>query len=128
MKKLLLIAVASLAISACQTTSPGTGVEVSTGVAPLSQTDADNKAILYALESADTIASLVDLARDSGKLVKGTPKAQTVAGYLRQLASALRAASAAQKLGDTGTVNLNLDQARDSVRLIREILKVDIPE
>lgn len=121
MRKLFLIAVASLALSACQTAAPG--VEVNTGVAPLAQTSVDNKGILYALESADTIATLVDIARDSGKLVPGTPRAQQVAGYLRQLAAALRTASAAQKVGDTGRVNLSLDQATALVAAIKNAVK-----
>lgn len=117
MKSLILAAGVTLALPAC--TTMGTGP----APAPLAGTSVDNYGIAYAFAAADAIATLVDIARDSGRLVPGTVRANRVADALRDMGTALRAASAAQKAGDTGRIDISLAEATRLVGVVRDLVK-----
>lgn len=111
MKRILVAALALLALplAACNVTGglsdPATAGSVGAAIdatgatppAPGAATLLDDKALVVALQSADTIATSVDALVKARVIVPGTPRALAVQSALKRLRSSLTAASAAQR-------------------------------
>ena len=91
--------------------------------APGAQTLIDDKALLVALQSTDTLATSVDALVAAGVLVPGSPRALAVRDGLIRLKAGLEAASAAQRAGEATTYETALREAataaQDIARAIR---------
>lgn len=117
MRRILLIACASLALAGCETmgglASP----------APLASTALDDQVVAFGFESLDTVRALVDKRIDEGRLVPGSAPALTVASHLRTAADAMRAFSAAQRAGSTTDATAALAEATRALALIKTLLR-----
>jgi hypothetical protein len=99
-----------------------TGVEAP---APLAETTIDEKAILVALESADTIATSVDVLIGLKVIVPGTPRALAIKSALIRMRSALTAASAARRAGNAKSYSDLLTNAAIAARDAAKAIKGD---
>jgi hypothetical protein len=128
--RILIAALALLAVplagcaSLGNVTDPATAGSVgavidSTGAkppAPGTATLLDDKALVVALQSADTIATSVDALVAARVIVPGTPRALAVQSALRRLRSFLTAASAAQRAGSASSYASALRDAATAAR------------
>lgn len=135
----LLAALAALSLIGCSTTSstekpsaPATMAGVVGSVidatgeappAPLAQTLVDDKALVLALQSAETIATTVDALVAAKVLVPGTPRALAVQSALKRLRGFLTAASAAQRAGNATTYRAALTDAAVAVQDITKLIR-----
>lgn len=121
MRKILLPFAAALALSVtgCQSI----GLKDPSISAPLSQTTADEKALIYAYESFDAILTLVDRSVDAGLIVPGTPRAQAIRDHLVRVKAALNAASAARRAGSVDAFQDAFDEAAEAMRLAKLAIK-----
>lgn len=92
--------------------------------APLSKTDADERAIARAFAIAEEMTILSAKLRTQGNACcqPGTPAGRTVGDALSRTADFLEAASAAQKVGNGGLANLNLAEASKLLAKVGRIL------
>jgi hypothetical protein len=108
---------------ACMSLTGGCMAEALEAPAPLAGMVLDDQAVAYAFETADAVTSLVDARIAQGKLVPGTPKAKTVAGYLRTLKAAVNAASAAQRAGSASSYREAFSNAKIALAAIRAAVR-----
>ncbi len=120
MRRILLAALAPLALL----TSGCAGfLDTVNAPAPLEQTVIDEKAIVLALSTFDTVLTAVDALKASGHITPGSPKALTLARHIDTARLALEAASAAQRAGSTSSYFTAIEQARVAIGLVKEALK-----
>lgn len=91
--------------------------------APLEQTTVDEKALVLALETFDTVLTSVDILLEAGYIVPGSPRALEIAGNIDRARNALGAASAAQRAGSTSSYLEALEEARAAIALVKSALK-----
>lgn len=91
--------------------------------APLEQTAVDEKALVLALETFDTVLTSVDILLEAGYIVPGSPRALEIAGNIDRARNALGAASAAQRAGSTSSYLEALEEARAAISLVKSALK-----
>lgn len=120
MRKLLLIAGTALALSACGVDSVASAGSVA---APLSGTTTDEQSLLFAVESFDSLLTVVDTLVAVGVLEKNSPRALKVQMLLRTARTGLNAAVAAQKAGNEANVLVALSDARLALAEVQTILK-----
>lgn len=137
MRKLIMLAALTLAmpLASCAALTDGTATAGAIGTAidasgaeapaPLADTSIDEKAILVALESADTIATSVDVLIDLKVIVPGTPRALAVKSALIRMRSALTAASAARRAGNAKSYADLLTNAAIAARDAAKAIKGD---
>lgn len=120
MKKLLTVLYA-LSLSGCAPLLAGlTGLPAQLPV-PLAHTAIDEQALNIGYEAYDAVLTAVDALVASGRLVRGSPKALQVRGYLVTIRDALNAATAAAHAGnatDYGTAVREATSAFTSVRTL----------
>lgn len=80
--------------------------------APLAKTVIDDQAVNFALETFDAALTLVDAARDAGRIKPGTPQAKAIAAKIRQVNHLLAVAVAAQQAGQADSYADAFKQAR----------------
>lgn len=114
MRKLLLplAAAMSLTLTGCSSMGTSTGSVIT---APLNQTVMDEKALIYAWRSYDTVLTLVDKSMEAGIIVPGSPRALRIRTNLIRVRDALRAASAARRAGSVADFNLAFDEANSAL-------------
>lgn len=83
----------------------------------------DDKALVIALQSADTIATSVDALVAARVIVPGTPRALAVRSGLQRLRSFLTAASAAQRAGNATSYRQALTDAATAVQDITRAVR-----
>lgn len=99
MKRMLFAAALALTLQGCAGTLPG----LNTAPAPLEQTTADEKTLLFAAAGAEFALTAVDQAVLLGKLPFGSPIALRAKALIEDIQKALNAAAAARKaLSTTG--------------------------
>lgn len=91
--------------------------------APLEQTVLDERALILALETFDTALDSVDILIEAGYIVPGSPRALEIAGHIDRAATALRAASAAQRAGSTTSYLEAIQQARAAIAQVRRLIQ-----
>lgn len=136
--RILVAALALLAmpLAACSTMTPdlrdpatagsvGAVIDATgaTPPAPGTATLIDDKALVVALQSADTIATSVDTLVAAKVIVPGTPRALAVRSGLQRLRSFLTAASAAQRAGSATSYQQALRDAAIAVRDIASAIR-----
>ena len=119
MTRAILAALAALCLSAC---IPGLQLGGVQAPAPLAQTHYDEQALNLAWETFDTVLTSVDALVESGHLVRNSPRALQVRRYLIQARSALNAATAAARAGNTTDYGTALAQAREAYTNVRGII------
>lgn len=122
MRKILLPLAAALALS---TTSCAMLDNMGLGQAPapLQQTVIDEKGLIYAWQSYDTLLTLVDKALDAKMLVPGSPRAMAIRAHLIRVNIALNAASAARRAGSTTQYEAAFTEATEAMRLAQLAIK-----
>jgi hypothetical protein len=120
MKKLLLIAAAALAVTAC---GPENIASAGSAPAPLQGTTIDEKSLLVAIDAYEVALTAVDGLVAAGKLPFGSPKALTVKGFMSDARDWLNAAAAAQKAGSTTEYLSALANAQAALRAASKALK-----
>lgn len=116
MKKILIAL--SIALAGC---TPGTGVL--SAPAPLAATVIDERTLVVALLTFDTVLTSVDRLVEAGVIVPGSPRALQIADAIRSAKLAYQAASAAQRAGNSGSYLTALAQARTAVASINLLVK-----
>lgn len=115
MKKILIAL--SLAVSAC---APG---GVLSTPAPLTHTVLDEKALILALQTFDTVLTAVDRLVAAGVITPGSPRAVQIADAIEKAKVAYQAASAAQRAGSSTNYLAELANAGSAVAQINSLLK-----
>ncbi len=120
MKRLLLIAGASLSLTACQLPNIQIGAEAP---APLAATVIDDKALMAAWQSFDLALDGINLLADKGYLVPGTAKAIKVADGIDKVTAFLTAAESAVAAGSTKDYAVAMANTRGAIAQLRAALK-----
>ena len=113
MKKLLLIAAAALAVTAC---GPESIASAGSAPAPLQGSTIDEKTLLVAVDTFETALSAVDALVAAKVIVPGTPRALTLQACLSQARDGLNAAASAQKAGSAVSYLTALAEAQAAIR------------
>lgn len=121
MRKIFLpfAAAIALSVSGCATTELGVGASP----APLQQSVADEKALIYSYESYDALLTVVDKALDAGLIVPGTARALSIRNNLIRVKAALNAASAARRAGSVAEYDRAFTEAAEAMRLAKLAIK-----
>lgn len=117
MKKLLII------LSAFSLTSCATLDRIVSAPAPLAATAIDEKTLIVALQTFDTVLTAVDRLVEAGVIVPGSPRALQIADAIRAAKLSYQAASAAQRAGNSGSYLTALAQAQTAVARINLLIK-----
>jgi predicted small lipoprotein YifL len=129
------LALLVLPLAACDTVGPltspsgasaaGAAIDATgaTAPAPLNATTIDDKALIVALQSADTIATSIDALVAAKVIVPGTPRALAVQSALKRLKSFLQAASAAQRAGSATSYARALGSAATAAKDIQSAIR-----
>lgn len=121
MKKLYVMFMAA-ALSACSL-SPGFDPGSGAPPAPLEQTQIDERGIILAWQAFDALLYTIDALRDTGVLIPGTPRADTIAHHIIAARNWLNVATEAQRLGQQETYVGAAEQAQAALLAIRAALE-----
>lgn len=121
MKKIF--AALSLAIMATACTPLDLVSSAGTPPAPLQKTVIDEKALLATWDAFDVALSAIDALVATGYIVKDTPFALKIKGYVETTQTALNAATAAQKAGSATDYITALTEAQKAMKLAGAALK-----
>jgi hypothetical protein len=116
MKKLVIAL--SIALAGCQP-----GVSVVTAPAPLAATTIDEKSLVVALQTFDTVLTAIDRLIAARVIVPGSPRAIQLANAVNKAKLGYQAASAAQRVGDSGSYLAGLAEAQVALSTIRQLVK-----
>lgn len=119
MRRLILTIAAALSLSGCAALG---SLMTGQAPAPLAHTAVDEKGIVLALKSADTIATIVDSLVAAKVIVPGTPLALTIKHSLIALRDGLAAASAAQRAGNATSYAEAMSQASTALGALQAAL------
>lgn len=114
MKKILIAL--SIALASC-TTNP------LAAPAPLAHTTIDEKGLILALQTFDTVLTAVDRLVAARVIVPGSPRALQIADAIHTAKLAYQAASAAQRAGNSGSYIAAIGQASVAVARINLLIK-----
>lgn len=138
MLRLFTAAICALALASCGPTNPpasagsappptnilpDTPPARSAAVTPLGNTSIDDGLIRFAFESYDAFRQSINALIAAGKIVPGTPRAQTIAKGMAEAQKWLPIASAAQQAGNATSYRDALAKASAAVALARAALK-----
>lgn len=115
MKKLFLAL--SITLASCSS-FPGIGTQ-----APLAATTIDEKGLILALETFDTVLTGVDRLIAAGVIVPGSPTAIKIADAIAKAKVALQAASAAQRAGNASGYVSAINDAKVAIASINVLMK-----
>jgi hypothetical protein len=121
MKKLLLCLAAVASLSACKVDSVASAGSIP--APPLQGTTVDEKSLLVAIDAYEVALTGVDKLVAAGVLVRGTPKALAVKGFMSDARDWLNAAAGAQKAGSTTKVLAALANAQAALSAAGNALK-----
>ena len=107
----------SIALVSC---TPGS---VLTAPAPLAHTTIDEKGLILALQTFDTVLTAVDRLVAAGVIKPGSPRAVQIADAIQSTKKALQIASAAQRVGNTGSYLTAIRQAQVAIAQINSLVK-----
>jgi hypothetical protein len=114
-------AFASLALMSC---SVGQALDsVSAAPAPLAATVIDEKGLVIALQTFDTLLTAIDTLIAARVIVPGSPRAIAIANAIHSAKLAYQAASAAQRVGNSGSYEVALTQGSVALAKVKELLK-----
>lgn len=119
MKKLLLC-LSVLALGACTPTLS----DLATAPAPLERTSIDEQGLIVAVDTFETLLTVVDQLVAANIIVPGSPRALSLQGHLRTAQAGLNAAAAAQKAVSTTDYLTALAQVRAALVQARIALKL----
>lgn len=91
--------------------------------APLEQTAVDEKALVLALETFDTVLTSVDILIEAGHIQPGSPKALEIARLIDSAKGWLQVASSAQRAGSTTSYLEAIENARAAIAGVKAALK-----
>jgi hypothetical protein len=114
MKKIL-IAV-SIALAGCATNPLASPT-------PLAQTTIDEKGLIIAMQTFDTLLSAVDRLVAVGLIKPGSPIALKIADAVHTAKVAFQAASAAQRAGNSTSYFTAISQAQAAIANINQLIK-----
>lgn len=114
--KIILMAT-SLALASCQ---PGSFLSPP---APLSHTTIDEKGLIVALQTFDTVLTAVDRLIAAGVIKPGSPRAVQIADAIHDAKIAFQAASAAQRAGNATGYLSALTNAQTAIGKINTLIK-----
>lgn len=112
------LAFSALSLSACN----GVLLDPNSAPAPLEQTAIDERGLVLALTTFDTVLDSVDILIDNEVIVPGTPRALQIADAIDTAKAALSAASAAQRAGSTRSYGEAISEARAAIETIRALI------
>jgi hypothetical protein len=117
MKKLFIAL--SIGLAGCTS-----GVPIfSTPPAPLAATSIDEKGLIVALQTFDTLLTSIDRLIAAKVIVPGSPRAIQIADAIRSAKLAYQAASAAQRVGSSGSYEAAIAQAQVAIARINVLVK-----
>jgi hypothetical protein len=116
MNRLLLMAMAALSLTACQTPALN---DVVTSPAPLAKTAIDDSALEAAWKGHDALQDALNLAMDLKPSLIGTPAARRVADINDAITAALTAAESAAAAGETTNYLVALANAKKALTEMR---------
>lgn len=108
----------SIALASCTTT--GTVLEAP---APLAHTTIDEKGLILALQTFDTVLTAVDRLVAAGVIKPGSPRAVQIADAIHTAKTALQIAGAAQRAGNSGSYITAIHQAQVAIAQINSLVK-----
>lgn len=117
MRLVACLAPAMIALAAC---SPGS---VTSAPAPLAQTVIDEQAVRLVWEGFNTALDAINVLRRAGVIQDGSPAARSLADGIDRTTLALTAASAAQRAGNATDYVTAMNEARDALLAMRDLLK-----
>lgn len=91
--------------------------------APLAYTVIDEKSLVLALQTFDTVLTAVDRLVAAGVIVPGSPRAVKIADAIHSAKLAYQAASAAQRAGNTTSYFTAISSASSAVARINQLIK-----
>jgi len=107
----------SLVLAGCTTFNPVTTP------APLASTAIDEKGLIIALQTFDTVLTAVDKLVAAKVIVPGSPRAVQIANAISTAKLAFQAASAAQKAGNSSNYIVAIGRAQTAVAQINLLIK-----
>jgi len=119
----ILVALAALSLTACQTTGGDFADPNFSAGSPLenAQTRA-SQTLVVAWRAFDAVLTAVDALSDTSVLRPGTPRAVRVAGSIREARAALDAATNAVRVGNSASYSEALQRAHLALSSIRTVL------
>ena len=117
MKKIL-IALTAFSLMSCSTVG-----SLFSSPAPLSHSTIDEKGLILALQTFDTVLTAVDRLVAAGVIAPGSPRALQIADAIHKAKVAYQAASAAQRAGNSGSYLTAISQAQSAVAQINLLVK-----
>lgn len=117
MKKIM-IALAALSLTSCALVD-----KIVSSPAPLAQTAIDEKGLIIALQTFDTVLSAVDRLIAAGVIKPGTPRAIQIADAIQTAKRAYQAASAAQRVGNSAAYSTAIANASAAIGHINLLIK-----
>lgn len=117
MKKFLIV-LAAFSLSSC-----GVIDRIVSSPAPLAETAVDEKSLIIALETFDTVLTAVDRLIEAKVIMPGSPRAIQIADVIRDAKVAFQAASAAQRAGNSASYNVAIAQASLAINKINLLIK-----
>lgn len=117
MRKLLIAC--SIVLAGCTPTL----TSVTTAPAPLAATAIDEKGLILALQTFDTVLTAVDKLIAARVIVPGSARAIAIADTIAKAKVAFQAASAAQRAGNTASYITAITQAKAAVANINVLVK-----
>lgn len=112
-----ILAAACLALGAC---SPAA---VTSAPAPLARTVIDEQAIRLVWEGFNTALDAINVLRRTGVIQDGSAFARSLADVIDRTTLALTAASAAQRAGNAGDYVTAMNEAKDALLAMRDLLQ-----
>ena len=111
-----LIIALSLGLAACSTNPLASP-------APLASTTIDEKGLIIALQTFDTLLTAVDKLVAAGVITPGSPTAVKIADAINTAKIALQAASAAQQAGNASSYISAISEAQAAIANINLLIK-----
>jgi hypothetical protein len=107
----------SIALAGC---APG---GILSSPAPLTHTTIDEKTLIVALQTFDTVLTAVNKLIAAKVIVPGTPRAIAIADAIHKAKVAYQAASFAQRAGSSANYLAALDEAQTALGTISSLVK-----
>ena len=90
--------------------------------APLAQTMIDERGLVLSLQVFDTALNAIDRLIEARVIVPGSPRAIQIADAIRSAKLAYQAASAAQRVGNSGSYLTAINQAQVAIANINLLI------
>lgn len=107
----------SIALAGCQT------VPSPLSPAPLATTAIDEKTLVLALQTFDTLLTAVDRLVAAGVIVPGSARATQIADAIHTAKTAYQVASEAQKVGNSSSYLAAMARATTAIATINNLIK-----